>query len=292
MGRKAWATPILAAALAAPIPCEAVTVVREAKAPAPAGEVFLKTAQPGRGGPDEWGYVYSDSSQQDGPSFSWVDISATGTDLGLSDDSSSDRFPIGFTFPFYAQEYTEVNVASNGVVYFGTDTYLGLSNICLPSETGYGTDTNALIAAYWDDLAPGTDTGGRVLAQVLGEEPERRLVIMWDQVPVYGKQQPLSFEVILNEIDGSIVLQYLEVNEGEDAGGSATIGIQDPSAGAGCGLEYSCNAANLENGLAIRFVRAAAARQAVPSLGSAGISVLVLLLLAAGTLILRRESSP
>jgi hypothetical protein len=40
----------------------------------------------GSGGPDAGGYYYVDNQQPGGPSFDWIEISGSGTNLGLGDD--------------------------------------------------------------------------------------------------------------------------------------------------------------------------------------------------------------
>ena len=89
----------------------------------------------GVGGPDPFGYTYIDSVEPGGPTYSWWDISGTGTDMGLSDDSYYWSITLPFTFDFYGTGYTEVAVGSNGVIYF-MDVYLGLTNVCLPGDPG------------------------------------------------------------------------------------------------------------------------------------------------------------
>jgi len=98
-------------------PLHAITLGHEVKEDLPSTNHAAKALAASRGGPDAGGYVFIDSTDPEGPVFSWVDISESGRDLGLSDDSSSDRFEIGFPFLFYGREYHETNVASNGVVY-------------------------------------------------------------------------------------------------------------------------------------------------------------------------------
>lgn len=256
----------------------AITLGHENKEELPIMDFAAKALAASRGGPDGGGYTFFDSNDPEGPLFSWVDISESGRDLELSDDSSSDLFSIGFSFAFYGDEYTEINVASNGVVYFGTNTYLGLSNLCLPAESGYGTDTNTLIAAFWDDLVPETGPGesGKVFAEILGEAPERRLVIMWKDVPRFGFPDPFSFELILSESDSSILMQYLEV--GETTGASATVGIEDLGTSSSYGLEYMCNSATLSANLAVLFQPRQAPPEAIPVLDGPGILVFVFLL--------------
>ena len=66
------------------------------------------------GGPDAFGYTWLDSNEAGGPTFSWADISATGTLLLLGDDELSGPHPIGFCFDFYGIVYEEFSVSSNG----------------------------------------------------------------------------------------------------------------------------------------------------------------------------------
>src|SRR5215468_7606061 len=74
------------------------------------------------GGADARGcYGYSDTVaplDANAPSFSFVDISATGTALPLGDDDVSAPIPIGFTFNFYGQAFLAVSVAANGFLGF------------------------------------------------------------------------------------------------------------------------------------------------------------------------------
>ena len=44
---------------------------------------------PSIGGPDFGGYYYLDNQEPDGPAFDWIEISGTGTNLNLADDSYS-----------------------------------------------------------------------------------------------------------------------------------------------------------------------------------------------------------
>ena len=204
------------------------------------------------GGPDAFGYTYIDSNEFGGPAFDWVDISGTGTPtLGGSDDDHVYPVPIGFAFTFYGTPFTQAAVGSNGHVYF-QDAYLGLSNVCIPGDPDYDVKDN-IIAAYWDDLVI---SPGSVYYQTLGSAGSRRFVVMFSQVRFFGSsvETPLSFEVILNEADNSILLQYLHASTGSsggrDNGGSATVGIQQ---NVSAGLQYSCNTQSLSDGLAILF---------------------------------------
>ncbi|MEW6757679.1 MAG: hypothetical protein AB1347_05615 [Acidobacteriota bacterium] len=225
------------------------------------------------GGPDAFGYRYADSNEPGGPVFDWIDISTTGTPVYFPEDWDDDyAFPIeiGFPFTFYGQTFTQAAVGTNGHVWF-EDAYLGLGNVCVPGEVDYDVTEN-FIAAYWTDLitwpadafavlAPGT-----VYTETLGEPGSRRFVVMFDRVGFYdcagGEEAPsnmlldemgISFEIILNEADHSILLQYLSpwaYCEGEDYGAAAVVGIQRDST---LGLAYSCYEPVLEDNLAVLF---------------------------------------
>jgi len=227
----------------------------------PRSEAAFHPAPLSAGGPDAFGYRYMDSDEPGGPAFQWVDISETGTSLSLNGYDDDYVFPveIGFPFTFYGQTFTEAAVGTNGHVYF-QDDYLGYGNDCIPADTGYSVTEN-FIAAYWNDLVI---YPGEVYVQTLGTPGSRRFVVQFQDVQFYGcggdgpvsatlAPTALSFEVILHEADGSILLQYLQPAmgcSGYDNGADATIGIQrDPS----LGLQYSCFEPSLQPGLAILF---------------------------------------
>lgn len=194
--------------------------------------------------PDSFGYTCLDSNETNGPDFNWIDISATGTNLGLTDDSYYFPIDLPFAFNFYGSDYMQVAVGSNGVVYF-EDAYLGLGNTTIPSSNSYGV--NSYIAAYWDDLNPGA--GGAVYAQVIGDAPTRKLVVQWQAVPHFGNPAPISVETILFEGSNNALVQYLDPSA--LAGSSATEGIQGSTT---VGLLYAYNQAILTPELAICYV--------------------------------------
>ncbi len=197
------------------------------------------------GGPDPFGYTYLDSDEPAGPSFDWIEISATGQDLGLGDDDHIFPVSLPFAFNFYGVSYAEVAVGSNGVVYF-VDTYVGQGNACLPVDGGYGV--RDLVAGYWDDLNP--SAGGAVYYQEVTYNGQDLAVIEWYQVPHFGGSDLLTFEIILFS-NGSILLQYLDASSEQGSGG--TTGIQGGWVDPSYYLEYSCNTAALADSLAICF---------------------------------------
>ena len=82
-----------------------------------------------------------DSDEAGGPSFTWNDISLTGTPITElnGDDQISNPIPLGFDVSFYGNTYDSVRVHTNGWMSFtdttatGTTTY---TNQHLPTSAG------------------------------------------------------------------------------------------------------------------------------------------------------------
>jgi len=238
------------------------------------------------GGPDPFGYTYLDSAAPGGPVYAWNDISGTGVDMALTDDSHYYSIALPFDFDFYGATYNQVAVGSNGTVYF-EDEYLGLANVCIPGTNSYTPQT--FIAGYWDDLNPGDEGSGAVYYEIVGLAGSRQLIVQWDNVAHYGGPDSMTFQVILYEGSNNIRAQYSDPSG--EAGSGATEGIQgDPNTG----LEYACDLGALTASLAICYVHPASADPncegaPVPTMNSAGIVTLMVALLAVSMLALRRR---
>ncbi|MBO9663500.1 hypothetical protein [Dokdonella sp.] len=183
------------------------------------------------------------------PNYAFEDISATGTDLGLDDDGEATA-QIGFDVSFYGVTSDVVRVGNNGAMLFGVDSgEVGYGNLVLPNAT-----LGPAILPFWDDFAA---TSGGVFAQTLGEAPNRRFVVQWNQRPHYVSSgtatDPATFEATLYEGSNAIVFQYADVDmDGEefDGGLSATIGLNQGARA----NQYSYDTAAVAAGDAIRFV--------------------------------------
>ena len=205
------------------------------------------------GGPDYYGYIYIDSNEPNGPIYNWIDITATGTypsALTNSDDHYVNGIPIGFTFNFYGQNYTQLSITNNGILPLsgGTSQYIN-------EPIGESIPDN-LILPYWDDLVTwGTPPTG-IFYETLGTAPQRMFVVEWQNNQHYhNSPSGITFEVILYEGSNDIKFQYQNVTFGDginDYGASATVGIEGPT---GQGLQYSCNQSmSITNNLAILTV--------------------------------------
>jgi hypothetical protein len=196
----------------------------------------------GTGGPDAGGYRWIDSNAVGGPTFSWIDISTTGTAvLGAGDDVVSASVPLGFAFRFYDSSFNRIRICSNGFASF-TSTSTTATNVDLPSVNApFG-----LLAPFWDNLTLDMAGAGDVRYKNVGGN----FVVQWDHVMRAYVLAPLTFEMILTPA-GMITFQYLSL--GSAVLTSATVGIQDPFGIVG--LQVVSNAPYLQENLAVTFWR-------------------------------------
>ncbi len=153
---------------------------------------------------------------------------------------------MGFNFTFAGVSYSQVRIMSNGLLQFGPDQAMHQAYLNQPLPTPVYLN---FLAPYWDDLDPAI--GGTVRYSLLGSAPNRRFVVSWENVPVYGGAGSYTFQAILYE-NGDIKFQY---GAGSADGSSATIGVQVSPTDA---TQYSYNTASVSAGSAILFSSRAA----------------------------------
>lgn len=181
------------------------------------------------GGPDGFGYSFTDSQEPGGPAFSFEDISVTGTTVPSAsscDDCVSGSIPIGFTFRFYGIDRTTVNVSSNGFLSFSQ----GSSACCIGQPIPQNDFLNGIIAGWWTDLYP--PAGGGVRYQTLGSQPSRRFVVQFTNVPHFGFGSPVTMQFKLFESSNAIEVHY------QSAIGSRTTTAGIENATGSTGLQY------------------------------------------------------
>ena len=203
------------------------------------------------GGPDGFGYVFSDSDEPDGPVFAWEDITSTGrTAIIAGDDLLSEPIPLGFSFPFYGRTFDTVRISTNGFLTF-TPADPTFVNQALPSPGAPGN----LVAGFWDDLlVPG-------LQNAVFLATPHAFTVQYDEVLRINGGGPYTFQIILFD-SGEIQFQYLEMSNLED---TATIGIQDDSGSAGLAIAF--DAPYVHDRLAVRLTTQKDWIRAAPSSG-------------------------
>jgi uncharacterized repeat protein (TIGR01451 family) len=211
------------------------------------------------GGPDAFGYRYISSNMINGPVYNWLDISGTGTQiLPNSDDQYLGNINLGFFFNYYGTDYSQLAIGNNGILFSGTGAYNYINEPITQTSTIHG-----FIAPYWDDLVT-WNTAGAIYYKTLGVSPNRQFVVQWnDTQHFHDSSSGATFEVIIYEGTNNIVFQYKDVSFGTvtdstsndrppyENGGSATVGIEDPTGR--IGLQYSYNQQVITSSLAILF---------------------------------------
>lgn len=210
------------------------------------------------GGPDAFGYTWSDQVEPN-CAFGYIDISATGTDLGDGDDVAF-QVTLGIGgVDFYGTTYTDVYAVTNGFI--STDNNGGdVSPDCplpAPPSTGAGARMYALhddldvdplcanCAVYWQyfPVCPRPNDEG---LPVTGCD-----IIQWiAQHFPGGAGFPATedFEIIIYETREIVVQVALCAECGE----FSTTGIQDDTAT--IGLTYACDTpASVPSGTAVCF---------------------------------------
>lgn len=154
--------------------------------------------------------------------------------------------PIGFTFHYYGQDLTTINVSTNGFLVTDAEFFLGSPfNSPIP-----GFFPHAIIAALWQDYDTDPGTGaGSVRYKTLGVAPNRRFVVQWTGLMTQDAPGTSStFQAVLIESTDAIEFRYGAV----DTTSGPTIGVQagenfgtalDPAAvGAGRRLAHTFDA--------------------------------------------------
>ncbi|MEJ5239959.1 MAG: S8 family peptidase [Anaerolineales bacterium] len=188
-------------------------------------------------------------------SYAWRDTSG-GTQLIFVPGSNNGvaALPLPFAFPFGGSSYTTLYVGSNGLLSFdpipSSDSYLS-TNFVIP--TNHPNPPHHFIAPFWDDLT--LSAGGSAWYAVLGSAPNREVVIEYRNAQRFeGGVVPgeITFQVVLFETSGDILIQYKRLRGAGARGESATIGVEFDSGRSG--LLFSYNTSALKEGLALRFV--------------------------------------
>ena len=177
---------------------------------------------------------------------SFIDIAGTGTSVGtLSDDSEHNITIPSFTFNGVA--YTAARLGMNGTIVLGsTAGEVTHINAALPS-TAHSAG-NVFLAPFWDDLD--IQTAATVVTQTVGSMHIIQYTTAAHDAFTTGS---ITFQVQLDLVTGAINYVYPDVifgNVTQDAGASATVGIQLSSTSA---VQYSFSTASLVNGQSITF---------------------------------------
>ena len=141
--------------------------------------------------------------------------------INTGDDVYSSIIPLGFTFEFFGNNYTECRISSNGWFSFDTGETAGYN----PNGTNPNQNLpNNSVMGIYSDLNP--STCGNVRYDTYGTAPCREFVVTWNAVCQFScTSQQVSAEVVLYE--GTNVIEVYLGNRPQCGWGSAVIGIMN-----------------------------------------------------------------
>lgn len=222
--------------------------VTNTKAPVEKGnsEILFGASGKGSGGPDLFGYEWIDSNEPQGPAYEWNDISSTGTEItnwiatgsyNALDEGYAGPISLGFDFPFYDNDKTEIYVSTNGFITFSTITSSVFSNDPIPD-----TDVpNEIIAPFWDDL------DGSSQGNVYYKRQNNTFILQFTNWQKYPGSGSFTFQVVLYS-SGKIMIYYESMSGTIN---SCTIGVEN--ADGSDGLQVANNAAYIADQLALKI---------------------------------------
>ncbi|MEP7043447.1 MAG: hypothetical protein ABI843_10315 [Dokdonella sp.] len=186
----------------------------------------------------------------------FVDISATGSPLSLSDDDDT-IVTMPFAYTLYGQAVPFLCINNNGFIV--ASNQFDCSGYSNNAELPFAAFPSPAIMPFWDDLYD----GGNVYYQSLGDAPNRQFVVEWFDKNHYDANQDdpggITFEVVFNEADTTLDFVYQTLEFGAlggaaDDGLSATVGMQESPT---LFNTYSYDTASLHDGQVIHWAQTA-----------------------------------
>ena len=119
------------------------------------------------------------------------------TSVFLSDDVWSGQVPIGFSFNFYGTNYSTCAIGSNGLISFApVSGYCPWSLAGVPPlpTAALPSARNSIMIAY-QDLNPAT--AGQVQYQTIGTAPNRKFVVLYKNVAMFGCTTQCNYLAII-----------------------------------------------------------------------------------------------
>ena len=195
---------------------------------------------------DDGGYAWASSSLNDNQVYyDWEDVSDNAIALSFNqNDEAAGPLDIGFSFPFYDQEYSQLIVNPNGWVGFGQDNNSWNNQPVFSDEN----PTNAIFA-FWDDLNPSSSLDNSVgLGNVFIDSNSDRCIVWYDNVSHWTSlDRVYDFQLILYP-DGLIKVNYRNMVGDSESG---TVGIINQEGNIGQQVVY--NNDFVQNELSVAF---------------------------------------
>ncbi len=152
---------------------------------------------------------------------------STDIPVTLTDDAVTSALPVGFTFNYFGNPYTQFYIGSNGIIGFNASS---LGSAYTPQTIPNATVPNDLIAFVWTDLNP--TAGGTITYLTAGTAPNRKLIVSYNNVNRYGSTSTVNGRIELSESSDIVEIHSSAVSSGTNTMGlensSGTIGVPSP----------------------------------------------------------------
>ena len=159
----------------------------------------------------------------------------------VGDDGTQTLIPIGFTFNYLGNNFTTVDVCTNGWLSFAAAGANSWTNVNL----FVATTPNNTIAPWWDDLNLGT---GQILYQTQGTPGSQTFTMQWTNCNSYnGGTRQLNFQAILYEGTNVIEFHYGTFVGPFNTAESASIGLENGTGGPGNFLDATSGSSLINN---------------------------------------------
>jgi len=152
-------------------------------------------------------------------------------------DVVSDPITLGGDFNFYGQDYSQVRVATDGMLTF--DLVSSFSTYQYTQLPNSGNDISNLVALYWNDL---TNTGNSSydchMYQFIDDE---KAIFQWDSVRISLYGERITAQIILDYNQNSIQFNYrtLYAENPEDWYNYGVMGIENADGTQGMQFGYN-----------------------------------------------------
>jgi gliding motility-associated-like protein len=135
-----------------------------------------------------------------------------GAVVTLPDDDIAGPFPIGFEFCFMGNVYTQFWLASNGWISFTPPTdAMGNDWSPEPIPSGGASIPKNAVMGPWEDWHTGICSGPCMLWYSTGVEPNRKLVVSFENLPMFSCTGEIgNFQIVLEERTNIIVNHLID----------------------------------------------------------------------------------
>jgi hypothetical protein len=148
---------------------------------------------------------------------------------GPSGDDATVTVPIGFTFQYKSNAFTQASICTNGWLVLGATTANSYTN---DLSTVDPTLVN-MITGFWDDL--NTNNGGNIQYTTQGSAPNRTFIAQWASVAFFSGTGNVTFQIVLHEapsgVDGEVEIIYGTGVANPSASGSVGINVTPGGSG-------------------------------------------------------------